>query len=231
MHLSRRTLLAASIATLPASLLGACAPRSLAAPTTPTTASGPRTRRVGFAISPRFTVIDTIGPWETFQDVKIGEECPFDLCTVGPSHDALEASGGLRVVPHWSYADAPPLDVIVVGAQTGGPALQAWLRARANDAALVMSVCTGAFQVARAGLFRGKSATTHHDYYDSFAETFPDVKLVRGERFVDEGSVCSAGGLTSGIDLALHVVKRFHGEAIANATARYMEFVPTPRRE
>jgi transcriptional regulator GlxA family with amidase domain len=92
-----------------------------------------------------------------------------------------------------------------------------------------MSVCTGAFNVAQAGLFDGKSATTHHDFYDTFEQLFPKVKLVRGPRFVDQGRVCSAGGLTSGINLALHVVERYHGTTVADTVAGYMEFARTER--
>jgi transcriptional regulator GlxA family with amidase domain len=87
-----------------------------------------------------------------------------------------------------------------------------------------MSVCTGAFQLARAGLLKGIPATTHHDYWDSFAKEFPDIELKRGLRFVDNGRIVTAGGLTSGIDMALHVVSRYFGVAAAEATAAYMEY-------
>ena len=87
-----------------------------------------------------------------------------------------------------------------------------------------MSVCTGAFQLARAGLLKGIPATTHHDFFDSFAKEFPDVELRRGLRFVDSGRIATAGGLTSGIDLALHIVSRYFGVETAAATATYMEY-------
>jgi len=93
-----------------------------------------------------------------------------------------------------------------------------------------MSVCTGAFQVARAGLLDGLKATTHHEFWDDFAKEFPGVALERGPRFVDNGHVATAGGLTSGIDMALHIVKRYFGEDVAAATARYMEHDSTAWR-
>jgi transcriptional regulator GlxA family with amidase domain len=86
-----------------------------------------------------------------------------------------------------------------------------------------MSVCTGAFQLARAGLLAGIAATTHHDFWDKFAKEFPDIELKRGVRFVDSGRIATAGGLTSGIDMALHVVERYYGVDVAETTARYME--------
>ena len=113
--------------------------------------------------------------------------------------------------------------MIVVPAQGAGDAARAWLRACAPQADLIMSVCTAAFQLARAGLLDGLPATTHHDFWDDFAREFPAVKLQRGPRFVDNGRIATAGGLTSGIDLALHVVERYFDRDTALATARYME--------
>jgi transcriptional regulator GlxA family with amidase domain len=90
-----------------------------------------------------------------------------------------------------------------------------------------MSVCTGAFQLARAGLLDGQRATTHHDFYDRFADEFPQVHLERGLRFVENRRIATAGGLTSGIDLALHTVERYFGRDVAQWTADYMEYTGT----
>jgi YHS domain-containing protein len=87
-----------------------------------------------------------------------------------------------------------------------------------------MSVCTGAFLLAKTGLLSGKGATTHHNGYRSFAIEFPDVQLKRGVRFVEDGNLASAGGLSSGIDLALRVVERYFGRDVATKTAYYMEY-------
>jgi transcriptional regulator GlxA family with amidase domain len=87
-----------------------------------------------------------------------------------------------------------------------------------------MSVCTGAFQLGKAGLLSGKTATTHHDFLDRFEKTFPDVTVKRGLRFVEGEKISTAGGLSSGIDLALRVVDRYFGREVAQATATYMEY-------
>jgi transcriptional regulator GlxA family with amidase domain len=88
-----------------------------------------------------------------------------------------------------------------------------------------MSVCTGAFKLADAGLLDGKQATTHHDFWDGFATKFPKVQLQRGSRFVQsDETIYTAGGLTSGIDLALHVVEKLYGREAADRTAAYMEY-------
>jgi transcriptional regulator GlxA family with amidase domain len=187
-----------------------------------------RTIKVAFMLGEGTNVIDTAGPWEVFQDVSvdalIGEREPFELFTVGPSEEILTMTGGLKVKPHYSIRNAPQPNVIVVPAQRATDETRAWLRTAAAKTDVTMSVCTGAFQLARAGLLDGVAATTHHDFWDAFAKEFPKIELRRGMRFVDNGRVATAGGLTSGIDMALHVVARYFGNETAAATARYMEY-------
>ena len=157
---------------------------------------------------------------------------PFVLYTVGSSTAPIHTSGrghpGITIVPDYSFADAPTPDLVVVGAQRGGPGLEDWLRKIHGEHAVVMSVCTGAIHVAQAGLFDGGEATTHHAFYDDFAKEFPKVKLVRGVRYVQASpTVFSAGGLSSGIDLALHIVAQRYGDAVAQKTADFMEYQGT----
>jgi transcriptional regulator GlxA family with amidase domain len=186
---------------------------------------------VAVAISEGVTVIDFTGPWEVFQDVMVPErggdhenQMPFQLFTVSASKDVVTGSGGLRIAPDHTFESCPPPRVIVVPAQSGSKALHAWLRKASEKADLTMSVCTGAFQLARAGLLSGKTATTHHDFTDDLARGFPDIRVQRGLRFVENGRIATAGGLTSGIDLALRVVERYFGRAVAERTAVYMEY-------
>jgi transcriptional regulator GlxA family with amidase domain len=186
--------------------------------------------RVAFLIDERAAVIDFCGPWEAFQDASGDSVAGFDLFTVARSADPIQVSGGLRIVPDYTLANAPQPNVVVIPAQAGGrqdgpethPKVE-WLQHVEANADIVMSVCTGAFLLARTGLINGLSATTHHDFFDAFEQTFPQVHLVRGRRFVDNGKFISAGGLTSGIDAALHVVARYCGVDSARQTAIYME--------
>ncbi len=186
---------------------------------------------VAFTISEGATVIDFAGPWEVFQDVMVmerganhDEQMPFELFTVAETTEPVRGSGGMKIVPDFTFQSAPQPKVVVVPAQRGSQAHYAYLRKVAASADLVMSVCTGAFQLGSAGLLTGKSATTHHDFFEQFAQQFPNVKLKRGLRFVEEGKISTAGGLTSGIDLALRVVERYFGRAVAQRTATYMEY-------
>jgi transcriptional regulator GlxA family with amidase domain len=178
------------------------------------------------------TMIDFAGPWEVFQDVHVEErgrtmdqQMPFELFTVGVSKKPIRTSGGMAVVPEHTFADAPVPDVIVIGAQRGAPELYDWLRKVRGKTQLIMSVCTGAFKLAEAGFLDGKQATTHHDFYDDFAKRYPKVTLARSKRFVQaDASTYTAGGLSSGIDLALHVVELYFGRETAERTAKYMEY-------
>jgi transcriptional regulator GlxA family with amidase domain len=186
---------------------------------------------VAFTISEGATVIDFAGPWEVFQDVMIttrgsnhDDHHPFQLYTVAEKIETITGSGGLKLVPDYTFESAPQPKIVVVPAQRGGKELHEWLRKVVASTDVLMSVCTGAFQLGRAGLLTGKSATTHHDFFDQFAQAFPDVKLKRGLRFVEEEKISTAGGLSSGIDLALRVVERYFGREAAQTTATYMEY-------
>ena len=184
--------------------------------------------RVAFMLGEGANVIDTAGPWEVFQDVMLDDPNahmhPFELFTVGPSDQLIKMTGGLQVKPHYHIKNAPQPHVIVVPAQRATDETRAWLRDAAGKTDVTLSVCTGAFQLARAGLLKDLPATTHHEFWDQFAKEFPDIELRRGLRFVDSGRVATAGGLTSGIDMALHIVARYFGVATAEKTARYMEY-------
>ena len=189
------------------------------------TEAAPEELKVAFVLTEGANVIDLAGPWEVFQDTMVGDRMAFQLFTVSQSTDPVTMTGGLRAVPKYTFANAPHPDIVVIGAQQGAPALREWLRARAKDSRVVMSVCTGAFKLADAGLLDGKKATTHHEFWDAFAKKFPRVDLQRGTRYVQsEEAIYTAGGLTSGIDLALHIVEKFYGRGAADRTAEYMEY-------
>ena len=181
---------------------------------------------VAFVLTDGATVIDFAGPWEVFQDAGGPDGVDhFQLFTVGSSKQPFHASGGLTIVPDYTFDDAPPARIVVIPAQRGDPKLAEWLRQRDKEAEVVMSVCTGAFQLGKAGLLDGKQATTHHNFYDQFEKAFPKAKLVKNQRYVQSDDVIyTAGGLTSGTDLALHILVEYFGRDFAQKTADYMEY-------
>jgi transcriptional regulator GlxA family with amidase domain len=187
---------------------------------------------VAVLISRGVTMIDYAGPWEVFQDVHVPsrgsemeEQMPFELFTVSDTTDPIVGSAGLKIVPNYTFQTAPQPKVIVIPAQGGrSQAMFDWLRKASEGADVVMSVCTGAFILAKGGYLDGKQATTHHDFIDQLAKNFPNIDIKRGLRFVEGPKISTAGGLTSGIDLALRVVERYFGRDVAQATATYMEY-------
>jgi transcriptional regulator GlxA family with amidase domain len=190
---------------------------------------------VAVIVSEGTVVIDFAGPWEVFQDTMFtskgqvwtgGDDMimPFNLYTVSESKKPLSANG-LIIVPNYTFEDAPKPQVIVIPAQSGrSEAQKKWLLENAKTADVTMSVCTGASMLAADGLLNHQKATTHHMALQEMQAKYPSVEFVSGTRFVDHGNIATAGGLSSGIDLALHVVERYYGREIAQATADYMEY-------
>jgi putative intracellular protease/amidase len=188
---------------------------------------------VAFVLTEDAVMIDFAGPWEVFQDTMVpsrgstmADQHVFAPYVVSDSKQPLHVSGGMTVTPEYTFDEAPTPKIVVVPAQRGSsPKMLAWLRNAAAHSDVVMSVCTGAFKLGEAGLLDGKPATTHHGSYVHFQHQFPNVRLVRDRRFVQSDAVLyTAGGLSSGIDLALHVVENYFGKDIAATTARQMEY-------
>jgi transcriptional regulator GlxA family with amidase domain len=182
--------------------------------------------RTAFAIGPGVNVIDTAGPWEVFCDTAIdgGRRGTFDLYTVAATRDPVEGNSGLRITPRYTYRDAPQPQVVVVPAHDATDATLDWLRHVSKHAQMLMSVCTGAFVLADTGLLDGLMATTHHSSWDMLESSYPRIHVLRGPRFVEHERIATAGGLTSGIDLALRVVQRYLGTRGAKVTKRYLEY-------
>lgn len=181
------------------------------------------------------TMMDFAGPWEVFQDVIVGNVSAYHLYTVAPQMKTYNTTGnvypgmvmnGLKFTPDFTYDNAPQPRIVVMGAQAdfNGKAKVAWLRKVAPKAEVILSVCTGNFIAGYAGLLDGLKATTHHAYFDMFEKTFPRVQLIRDQRVVDNGKFVSGGGITAGIDAALHVVRRHFDPQLIQQTVEYMEY-------
>lgn len=182
-------------------------------------------RRVAILLYEGVELLDFAGPGEVF--AAGGGE--FEVYTVAASAEPITSQGFVRVTPEHAFADAPPPDVLVVPggnvrAVLDDEASMAWIRAAAADAELVLSVCNGALILARAGLLDGGRATTHHGSLDALASMAPETEVVRDRRWVDNGKVITAAGVSSGIDASLHAVEKLIGPHTASGIARYMEY-------
>lgn len=188
-------------------------------------------RCVAILVFPDVEVLDFCGPFEVFsitgrdRDLK-----PFRVRLVSEHAGPILARNGLSVNPDYTLADCPKADLLLIPGGMGTRPLMHnatvvdWVRRRAAEAELVLSVCTGALILARAGLLDGLAATTHHGALDLLRETAPNTTIRTESRFVDNGRVITSGGIAAGIDMALHVVGRLEGLAVAEQTARYMEY-------
>jgi transcriptional regulator GlxA family with amidase domain/YHS domain-containing protein len=171
-------------------------------------------------------VIDFCGPYEVFRVARgMDGNRAFQLYTVADKIAPIKCSGDMIVVPNYTFETAPTPKVIVIPAQSGASdAMIRWIREMTKTTDVTMSVCTGAFVLAQTGLLSGKSATTYHYAYADLAMQYPDIQVKRGYRFVEEGRIATAGGLTSGMDLALRVVERYYGRDKALETADNLEY-------
>jgi len=183
-------------------------------------------------------VLDFAGPFEVFSRTRLqpgpearrsDDSAPFRVFTVARSAAPVVTTGGLRVLPHFAFADAPSIDLLVVPGGFGTRALihdedtLAWIRRVAASARKVASVCTGSLLFARAGLLEGRRATTHWGAHDLLQSLSDRIKVERDLRVVDDGIITSAG-VAAGIDMAFYVVETLFGRDVADETAHYIEF-------
>lgn len=180
--------------------------------------------RVAFTLGQGSQVIDVAVPWEVFQDVLFNENSAFELYTVGASKDLVSMSGGMLVAPNYSVFNAPQPDVIVSPAHESSAEIIEWLKKASVDADLTTSLCTGAYHLAEAGLLDGLMVTTFHTMLDDFENKFPRVRVSRDQTFIDQGHVITAGGISAGIDMSLHIVSRYFGIDVARQTAHFIEY-------
>jgi transcriptional regulator GlxA family with amidase domain len=186
----------------------------------------PTPRRLGVLLFPGFEVLDVFGPVEVFGVLK-------DLCEVvlvAAEAGPVASAQGVAATAAHGFADCPPLDLVLVpggiGTRRGvdDEVQRAWLVERAAAAEIVMSVCTGAALLARAGLLDGRPATTNKRAFAWVESQGPATRWVREARWVDDGDRVSSSGVTAGIDMSLAVVERLWGAEIARSVAEAIEY-------
>ncbi|SFE72093.1 DJ-1/PfpI family protein [Spirosoma endophyticum] len=181
-------------------------------------------RNVAIFIHNGVEVLDFSGPSEVFASTE-----GFNVYTVSLTKEPIISQGFIKIVPNYSLTDCPKPDIVVLPGGQTGPFLENkplinWIKASAERAEIMLSVCTGAGLLARAGLLDGKQATTFHNYIDALQKATPNAKILRNTRFVDNGQIITTAGVSAGIDGALHVVAKLKGIDVATQTARYMEY-------
>lgn len=194
----------------------------------------PRPRTVALLVFEGVYLLDLCGPLEIFTDANtVSGQTLFSTRLVAARPGPVRAHTGLPLQPDHALHDCPPPDILVL---PGGdselaskePALVPWLRRVVPTTEATLSVCTGAFMLAAAGLLDGLAATTWHGAFDRFSAAFPQVALRRGERVVDNGRLLTTAGVSAGVDGALQLVGRLHGPELARQVAAFVEW---PTRE
>jgi transcriptional regulator GlxA family with amidase domain len=188
-------------------------------------------KSVGILLFDDVEVLDFAGPFEVFSVTgRRDGSNPFDVFTVAQNASPISARNRLVVTPTHGFADAPPIDILVVPGGYGTRRVMKeestlqWVRSRAATAEVVLSICTGALILGRAGLLDGLPATTHHLALDELRAAAPAALVDGTRRLIDNGKYVVAAGVSSGIDAAFYVVGRLLGESAAHETARYIEY-------
>ncbi len=193
-------------------------------------------RSVGILVYDGAELLDFAGPAEVFSHagamLRTDGEPALDVFTIAPDAGVVRTQNGVEVVPRYSLAKCPPLDVLVVPGGVLASVLHdaetvRLLRHLASRAELRISVCSGATIYGRMGLLDGRTATTHTSQLTGFAREFPTTTVLE-RRFVDDGDLVTCAGVSAGIDGALHVVERLLGPDVASHTAGFMEYEWSP---
>lgn len=188
--------------------------------------------QIGILIFDGVEEMDFVGPLEVLASACEGRESRVLL--IGPSLAPVTCEKGMRVLPEVAMADISALDVLVIPGGSGArwaldqPEIVAWVQSISAGCQWVTSVCTGSFLLVGAGVVNGRRVTTHHRFTDAL-EKLGKAEVLRGARFVVDGNLVSAAGVSSGIEMCLWLVERLFGEDAAKDVADYIAYDIPPR--
>ncbi len=190
-------------------------------------------QQIGILVFPDAEELDFVGPWEVFTMAAkvVGN---LSVALIAESAAPVRCAKGLRVLPDHSFADAPPLDLVLVPGGQGtrveveNAVLCGWLGKTAARCAWVTSVCTGSLLLHAAGPGRGKRMTTHWAFVEELRRRAPDAEILAGPRYVRDGNLVTAAGVSAGIDMALWLVGQIWSPDAARATQRAIQYDPAP---
>jgi transcriptional regulator GlxA family with amidase domain len=176
-------------------------------------------------------VLDFAGPFEVFStaNTEYGEII-FNVYTIAEKKYVISARNGLKIIPDYSFNDCPAPNILIIPGGNGrkiemnNSVLLNWIKEKFGNLEFLLSVCTGSFIIGKTGLLDGAQATSHHYTYEEFETTFPQIKLIKNTKFVDNGKIITAAGVSSGINMSLHVISRLFGEELKAKTASQIEF-------
>ena len=188
-------------------------------------------KNVGIYLFNKVELLDFAGPYEVFSATSQlnGSEL-FKVFTISEDGGAIKSINGLIVIPDYSFDNHPKVDILIIPGGDGTKneikkkKVMEWISKTYESADTMATVCSGARIPAVLGLLDGLEATTHHLVIDDVKKLAPKVTIDHTKRFIDNGKIMTSGGISAGIDLALHIVKKLYGEEIAQKTIDYMEY-------
>ncbi len=193
----------------------------------PLASADPPIRNIGFLVLPGVYNSELMAPYDVLHHLRFHVKDAPEVFTVAPRKGAIRTFEGLWIQPAYAFENAPAIDLLVVpsaehnmDSDLRDVALLEWVKTVGSKARYVMSLCDGAFVLAKAGLLDGLEATTFPGDQDRFGEWFPAVRLRRGPLFVHDGkAITSAGGARS-YEPALYLVERLYGVSAAEKIGR-----------
>lgn len=187
----------------------------------------PPLRNVGFLVLPGVYNSELMAPYDVLHHLRFHVQDAPEVFTVAPRPGPLVTFEGITIIPHYSFDDAPPIDLLVVpsaehnlDSDLENRSLIDWVRRTGHEAQLLLSLCDGAFVLAQAGLLDNLEATTFPGDQDAFGKRFPKVKLQRKVLFVHDGKAVTSEGGSKSYEPALYLVERLYGAHAARRIAR-----------
>ncbi|HEA30849.1 MAG TPA: DJ-1/PfpI family protein [Leeuwenhoekiella sp.] len=187
--------------------------------------------KVGILLFNEVEVLDFAGPFEVFSLATKKDEKIFEVVTISETEKIISARNGLKVMPSLQFDDKFNLDILIIPGGYGAEEVQIknekvinWIKQKYEEVDLLAYVCTGVFLLAEAGILKNKKATTHWMKLDKLENEFPNLKVIRNTKFVDEGKIITSGGISAGINMSFHIISKLCGTEIAEQTARKMEY-------
>lgn len=187
--------------------------------------------KVGIFLFNEVEVLDFAGPFEVFSLSSKNNEKLFEIITIGETGELISARNGLKVLPMANFKDKIKLDILIIPGGYGAEEIEIknqitinWIKEQKSKVKILASVCTGAFLLAESGILDNKSATTHWMDIDRLENEYPKIRIIKNLKFVDEDDIITSGGISAGINMSFHIIKRLFGVDIAKSTAKRMEY-------
>ena len=189
------------------------------------------TKNVAILLFNEVEVLDFAGPFEVFSVTQsLDGDSLFNVYTVAETTHPILARNNLSINPDYTLENHPLPDILIIPGGFGSRAalkqanIIQWVQQSAQQTQLILSVCTGALILAKAGLLNGLTATTHHHAFEELRQLAPETTVMTDQRFIDNGKILTSGGISAGIDLSFYVIAKLYGKAVAIQTAQYMEY-------